>query len=56
MATRKYGGARKRRAVCWTRKSRKGKYVVCNKSRGQRSVRRSMRIKKKRNKSRRGKK
>ena len=48
--TRKVGGARRRRTVCWTRKSKKGKYVVCNKSRGQRTMR------KKKKKSNKGKK
>ena len=55
MATRKVGGARKRRTVCWTRKSRKGKYVVCNKSKGQKTMRRR-RSKRLRQKSKRGKK
>ena len=49
---------RRTRAVCWSRMSKKGRYVVCNKSRGQKSMRRrtSKRVRSKRNKSKRGRK
>ena len=34
--SRKVGGARRRKTVCWSRMSKKGRYVVCNRSKGQR--------------------
>lgn len=37
--TRKVGGARRRKTVCWSRMSKKGRYVVCNRSKGQKTMR-----------------
>ena len=48
MATKRKTNTKRRRTVCWTRKSKKGTYVVCSKSRGQKSMRRR---RSKRNKS-----
>ena len=54
--TRKVGGARSRKTVCWSRMSKKGRYVVCNKSKGQRSMRKKKGKSKTKKKSKKGKK
>ena len=53
---RKVGGARSRKTVCWSRMSKKGRYVVCNKSKGQRSMRKKKGKSKTKKKSKKGKK
>ena len=55
---RKVGGAKRRKTVCWSRMSKKGRYVVCNRSKGQKTMRKKKgKIKRKRRvkKVRRGK-
>jgi hypothetical protein len=54
--TIKVGGARSRKTVCWSRMSKKGRYVVCNKSKGQRSMRKKKGKSKTKKKSKKGKK
>ena len=53
---RKVGGARSRKTVCWSRMSKKGRYVVCNKSKGQRSMRKKKGKSKTKKKSKKGNK
>ena len=49
--SRKVGGARRRKTVRWSRMSKKGRYVVCNRSKGQKTMRKKKGKNKTKNKS-----